>query len=183
MTKDVRAALASVLLSVCAVASAQPTGNVGILIKGDHMLDGAGIPWAQRDIGITGDRISFVGHADTAGIVGRETIDANGLLVTPGFIDMHSHATPLTRKRARCCRNCTRESPPLWSASTAVAATLWPRTSCATECRPWGRISLPTLDSMSPASGAMPHLKSRCDPHRSNPCAAPLIGARRSGLR
>jgi N-acyl-D-amino-acid deacylase len=96
MTKTIRAAFASALLSACGIASAQPVGNVVVdtLIKGGHMLDGAGNPWVQRDIGITGDRISFVGHADTAGIVGRETIDASGLLVTPGFIDMHSHADP-----------------------------------------------------------------------------------------
>jgi N-acyl-D-amino-acid deacylase len=96
MTKTIRAAFAAAILSICGIASAQPAAKiVDILIKGGHVLDGAGNPWVQRDIGITGDLISFVGHADLAEIVGRETIDANGLLVTPGFIDMHSHADPV----------------------------------------------------------------------------------------
>jgi N-acyl-D-amino-acid deacylase len=94
MTKTILIAPALALLSACGIASAQPASEVDTLIKGGQVLDGGGNPWVQRDIGITGDRITFVGHADTAGIVARETIDANGLLVTPGFIDMHSHADP-----------------------------------------------------------------------------------------
>ncbi|RYF55198.1 MAG: hypothetical protein EOO27_21700 [Comamonadaceae bacterium] len=76
-------------------SSEQPPGDkVDILITGGQVFDGAGSPWVQRDIGITGDKITFVGRADTAGIKGKETIDATGLAVTPGFIDMHSHADP-----------------------------------------------------------------------------------------
>jgi len=71
-----------------------PDGKVDILITGGQVFDGAGNPWVQRDIGITGDKITFVGRADTAGVEGKETIDATGLAVTPGFIDMHSHADP-----------------------------------------------------------------------------------------
>lgn len=63
-----------------------------VLILNGQVLDGAGNPWVRQDIGIRGSRIGFVGHAASARIQARDTIDATGLLVTPGFIDVHSHA-------------------------------------------------------------------------------------------
>ncbi len=65
--------------------------QVDLLLLQGRVLDGAGNPWVIRDIGVTGDRIVFVGHARDRGVVARDTVDA-GLLVTPGFWDMHSHA-------------------------------------------------------------------------------------------
>ena len=62
-----------------------------LLING-RVLDGAGNPWVRQDIGISGDRIQFVGNARDARVTARDTIDVAGLLVTPGFVDMHSHA-------------------------------------------------------------------------------------------
>ena len=84
------AALALPFIGMCGFAEIK----VDTLIRGGHVLDGAGNPWVRRDIGISGDRIAFLGNADTASVTARETIDATGLLVTPGFIDMHSHADP-----------------------------------------------------------------------------------------
>ena len=46
----------------------------------------------EVDVAVRGDRIVFVGDASSDGVVARDTIDASGLMVTPGFIDMHSHA-------------------------------------------------------------------------------------------
>ena len=40
----------------------------------------------------TGDRISFVGDADAEGVSARQAVDASGLIVAPGFIDMHAHS-------------------------------------------------------------------------------------------
>ena len=73
-------------------AVAQRQTAVDLLITGGRVLDGAGNPWIQYDIGIRGDTIVFVGHAAAAGVTGHETIDASRLLVTPGFWDVHSHA-------------------------------------------------------------------------------------------
>jgi N-acyl-D-amino-acid deacylase len=56
------------------------------------VLDGSGNPWQRLDIGITGDRIRAVGRLDDA--TAARVIDAEGLYVTPGFIDVHSHAGP-----------------------------------------------------------------------------------------
>jgi N-acyl-D-amino-acid deacylase len=54
------------------------------------VIDGTGNPWIRYDIGIRGDEIVAVGDFDQA--TARRIIDARGLYVTPGFIDIHSHA-------------------------------------------------------------------------------------------
>jgi N-acyl-D-amino-acid deacylase len=68
------------------------SGPADILLAGGHVLDGAGNPWVERDIAVTGDRIVFVGPAAVSGITARDTVDVTGLLVTPGLWDAHSHA-------------------------------------------------------------------------------------------
>jgi len=69
-----------------------PSGTVDLLLLGGRVLDGAGSPWVQRDVGIRGDRITFVGSARVAGLEAADSIDARGFLVAPGFWDAHSHA-------------------------------------------------------------------------------------------
>src|SRR5689334_22657402 len=61
-----------------------------ILIRGGNVLDGTGTPTFRADVGITDDRIVAVGDLGQAR-AGRE-IDAQGLHVTPGFIDIHTHS-------------------------------------------------------------------------------------------
>jgi N-acyl-D-amino-acid deacylase len=58
------------------------------LITGGTIVDGAGQPPANGDVGIRDGRIVAVGKVAEAA---RETIDAEGALVTPGFIDLHTH--------------------------------------------------------------------------------------------
>jgi N-acyl-D-amino-acid deacylase len=55
-----------------------------------RVYDGSGNPWFYADIGIEDGRIVFVGDLSQAGA--RQTIDARGLAVCPGFIDIHSHS-------------------------------------------------------------------------------------------
>ncbi|MFN8061469.1 MAG: D-aminoacylase [Vicinamibacterales bacterium] len=61
-----------------------------LLVRGGRIVDGAGGPWYVADVGIKGDTIAAVGpHLDAGG---APTVDATGLVVAPGFIDVHSHA-------------------------------------------------------------------------------------------
>jgi N-acyl-D-amino-acid deacylase len=57
------------------------------LIRNGKIVDGSGNPWFYSDLGIIGDRIAFIGHA-ADDVKAKRTIDASGLIVAPGFIDM-----------------------------------------------------------------------------------------------
>ncbi len=83
-----------VLLGVTILATAPTVAQTryDLIIRGGRVLDGTGNPWIRADIGIVGDRIQAVGNLGSA-TAGR-VIDAAGRYVTPGFIDVHSHAGP-----------------------------------------------------------------------------------------
>src|SRR5678810_863925 len=83
--------LALVAVAVASV-SAQTPQQFDILIRNGRVLDGTGNPWYRADIGITGDRIRAMGSLATA--TAKTVIDAADRYVTPGFIDVHSHAGP-----------------------------------------------------------------------------------------
>lgn len=63
--------------------------NYDITITGGVVVDGTGAPGRRADVAVAGDRIADVGPGP---FPARRTIDATGLLVTPGFIDLHTHA-------------------------------------------------------------------------------------------
>ena len=71
--------------------SAQEQRPFDILITGGHVIDGTGNPWFAADVGIRGDKIVAVGKL--TGATATRTIDARGKVVTPGFIDLHSHGS------------------------------------------------------------------------------------------
>lgn len=64
--------------------------HADVLLRGGTVVDGSGGPARRADVAITGDRISAVG--DLAGWTGERVLDAAGLVVAPGFIDMHTHS-------------------------------------------------------------------------------------------
>jgi N-acyl-D-amino-acid deacylase len=77
-------------LSAQAPIEAQPA-RYDVLIRNGRVLDGGGNPWLAADIGIRAGRIVDMGRLGNA--AAARVIDAAGLTVTPGFIDVHSHAS------------------------------------------------------------------------------------------
>src|SRR3984885_13628089 len=63
-----------------------PEAPYDVLIRHGHILDGTGNPWYAGDIAIRGDRIAAIGTLE--GAQAKRVIDASGLVVSPGFIDM-----------------------------------------------------------------------------------------------
>jgi len=59
-------------------------------LSGGLVVDGTGSPATRADVAISGGRIHAVG--DLSGLEARETLDCGGRVVTPGFIDIHSHS-------------------------------------------------------------------------------------------
>ena len=81
------------LLLLLAVGWSSPSSAqqpFDVLIRNARLLDGTGNPWYYADVAISGDRIAAVGDLRSA--AARRTIDAEGLYIAPGFIDVHSHA-------------------------------------------------------------------------------------------
>ncbi len=78
------------ILVLAAFGSAVAQPRYDILIRGGRVLDGSGNPWFTNDVAIENGRIAAVGRLD--GASADRVIDAEGLYVSPGFIDMHSHA-------------------------------------------------------------------------------------------
>jgi len=72
---------------ICSGAFAQ---TYDVIIRGGHVIDGAGNPWIKADVGIREGRIVRIGHLDSEQAL--RVIDATGQVVTPGFIDMHTHS-------------------------------------------------------------------------------------------
>jgi N-acyl-D-amino-acid deacylase len=65
------------------------------IFRGGEVIDGTGAPRQRADLLISADRIAAVGeraHELADDLVGVRTVDASGLVLTPGFIDMHSHS-------------------------------------------------------------------------------------------
>jgi N-acyl-D-amino-acid deacylase len=66
--------------------SASASGEFDVLIKNGRIIDGSGNPWVSGDIAIRGARIAAIGKLE--GVHAKRVIDANGMVVSPGFIDM-----------------------------------------------------------------------------------------------
>jgi len=82
-----RATLCFLLLVPCYVHADE---NYDLVIRNGKIIDGTGNPWFYADVAIRDDRIVAIGKLDNA--EAKRTIDAKGLVVAPGFIDMHSHS-------------------------------------------------------------------------------------------
>ncbi|MBU6365509.1 MAG: amidohydrolase family protein [Gemmatimonadetes bacterium] len=82
------------LLAATAVATAgaQSAPPHDLLVRGGTVLDGSGRPRFAADVWVRGGHIAAVGAQ--AGASAKDTLDARGLFVAPGFVNLHSHAEP-----------------------------------------------------------------------------------------
>ena len=82
--------LAALGLVAAATVQGQPPGpDYDLVIRNGRVVDGTGNPWFAGDVAVRGNTIAAVGRV--TGTAAR-TIDAKGLVVAPGFIDIHSHS-------------------------------------------------------------------------------------------
>ncbi len=72
-----------------------PAEPVDLWIRGGLVVDGTGAEPRVADLLVREGRIVFVGRVEDEGVVAGEVVDAGGRIVTPGFIDPHSHGDPL----------------------------------------------------------------------------------------
>jgi len=71
-------------------AEQRTSGTHDLVLKNGRVIDGAGTPWFRADIGVKDGRISKIGRVDEGNAV--RVIDVDGLVVSPGFIDLHNHS-------------------------------------------------------------------------------------------
>ena len=74
------------ILSLAAAVVAAPPASCDLLFSGGRVVDGTGAPWFRADVCVVGDRIAAVGKLGE--VPARRRIDAQRLVVSPGFIDM-----------------------------------------------------------------------------------------------
>src|SRR5215213_341745 len=77
------------LLAVAAVPARPAAPEFDLVIRNGRVVDGTGNPWYAADVAVRGRTVVAVGRV--TGTAAR-TIDAKGLVVAPGFIDIHSHS-------------------------------------------------------------------------------------------
>ena len=81
--------LSLIIVALITSCNQSQSFDYDLVIRGGTVFDGSGAPGVVGDVGVRGDRIVAVGDVNGTG---ARTIDASGLYVTPGFIDMHSHS-------------------------------------------------------------------------------------------
>lgn len=74
------------------VLQALPSPRYETILRGGTIVDGSGAPRFRADIAISGGRIARIGNL--AGVQATTDLDVWGLMVAPGFINVHSHASP-----------------------------------------------------------------------------------------
>ncbi|MBD8487277.1 D-aminoacylase [Echinicola sp. CAU 1574] len=80
-----------IMIFIVLISSCKKEVKVDVLISGAKVFDGTNTPSKAMEVGITGDRISYIGEKGIDEITAKTTIEAEGLYLAPGFIDPHTH--------------------------------------------------------------------------------------------
>src|SRR5579864_2098357 len=86
MPKLLRCSIFALVLLLALTPLRAHAAPYDLIIRNGHIIDGTGSPWYSGDIGIRNGKIAAIGFLGTA--QARQTIDAHGMVVAPGFIDM-----------------------------------------------------------------------------------------------
>jgi len=78
--------VAIAILATASLAAQSSPGEFDLVITNGHIIDGTGSPWYSGDVGIRDGKIAAIGNLSAA--PRKKTIDAEGKVVAPGFIDM-----------------------------------------------------------------------------------------------
>ncbi len=82
--------MTNVALLLCGLMVGAPAVEADVVLRGGLLVDGSGSPGVVGDLALRKDRIVAVGKFE---VVGKpRTIDARGLVIAPGFIDLHTHS-------------------------------------------------------------------------------------------
>lgn len=81
-----RASLLVAFVTVTSLTTAQQRTDFDLVITNGHIIDGTGSPWYSGDLGIRDGKITAIGNL--VGATSKRTIDAQHMVVAPGFIDM-----------------------------------------------------------------------------------------------
>jgi len=80
------------LTTVTPASFGEPSGagvRYDVVVVNGKVIDGSGNPWFAADVAVNNGRIVKIGKVDPK--LGKKVIDAKGMIVTPGFIDLHTH--------------------------------------------------------------------------------------------
>ena len=96
--RSIRRSFVAALLGGSLLGTAALAEQYDIILRHGTVVDGTGAPGRAADVGVIGGHIAAVG--DLEGAKAATEIDATGMIVAPGFVNIHSHADPEGLKRA-----------------------------------------------------------------------------------
>ena len=157
------------LAAVVGPSTAQAAaGSFDLLIRGGTVVDGTGAPRFRADVAIAGDRIAEVANNIEPNSA-RQVVEANGLIVAPGFIDHHAHIQTTIHQHP-LAENFTRQGITTILASLHSGDQPWPLDKYMSELKvapnigffaghSWARTKVIGLENRAPTAGELEQMK------------------------